>query len=396
VLRVHHLFVPDLHSPGRVLHLRADLRQGGGLRPADHERRDQCAAQSILPDDARPDVRDAVHAGDAADVCAARREAHAAGRDGRLGAPLCAVRARGPRFAVLADRPGDSAPRRVLRLLLRHRADLRRQKVHACGPRPGAGVPGVGDVRRRHAHRRLGLRPGLQSIPGRSSGPHPAAMAELLAAPRRVRCDRPGALRRAVPPRRRACARAGGGRLRRSRHGSKTHLQTEIRRRRGRRRRVHHRPPPRPGRWAEAGAIGTVRETRLRTSRPTCPQAIERPLGKYYTPPWIDWDLWLGPAPARPYNPAYAPFKWRGWWDFGTGALGDIACHSMDASFWTLGLGYPTRIEPESTKLFGETAPAVSRITYTFAAKGNRPEVKVVWRDGSLYPPRPKEVADPA
>src|SRR5207249_4128370 len=105
---------------------------------------------------------------------------------------------------------------------------------------------------------------------------------------------------------------------------------------------------------------------------------------------------WLGPAPARPYNPAYAPFKWRGWWDFGTGALGDIACHSMDASFWTLGLGYPTRIEPESTKLFSETAPAVSRITYTFAAKGNRPEVKVVWRDGSLYPSRPKEVADPA
>jgi len=68
----------------------------------------------------------------------------------------------------------------------------------------------------------------------------------------------------------------------------------------------------------------------------------------------------------------------------------------MDASFWTLGLGYPTRIEPESTKLFGETAPAVSRIMYTFAAKGNRPEVKVVWRDGSLYPPRPKEVTDPA
>src|SRR2546428_3087039 len=148
--------------------------------------------------------------------------------------------------------------------------------------------------------------------------------------------------------------------------------------------------------WVEAGAIGTVREIQLWTNRPIWPQAIERPLEEYYTPPWIDWDLWLGPAPARPYHPAYAPFKWRGWWDFGTGALGDIACHSMDASFWALDLGYPTRIEPESTKLFGETAPAVSRITYTFAAKGNRPEVKVVWRDGSLYPSRPKEVADPA
>jgi len=146
----------------------------------------------------------------------------------------------------------------------------------------------------------------------------------------------------------------------------------------------------------EAGAIGTVKEVRFWTNRPWWPQGIDRPLERFDAPQTLDWNLWLGPAPERPYNPAYAPFKWRGWWDFGTGALGDIACHSMDASFWTLGLGYPTRIEPESTKLFGETAPAVSRITYTFAAKGNRPEVKVVWRDGSLYPPRPKEVADPA
>ncbi|MGH7671742.1 MAG: Gfo/Idh/MocA family oxidoreductase [Gemmatimonadales bacterium] len=146
--------------------------------------------------------------------------------------------------------------------------------------------------------------------------------------------------------------------------------------------------------WVEAGAIGTVREIQLWTNRPIWPQALERPLEEYHTPPWLDWDLWLGPAPARPYHPAYAPFKWRGWWDFGTGALGDIACHSMDASFWVLDLGYPTRIEPESTKLFGETAPAVSRLTYSFPAKGNRPEVKVVWRDGSLYPPRPKEISD--
>ena len=147
--------------------------------------------------------------------------------------------------------------------------------------------------------------------------------------------------------------------------------------------------------WVEAGAIGTVREIQLWTNRPIWPQALERPLEEYYTPSWIDWDLWLGPAPARPYHPAYAPFKWRGWWDFGTGALGDIACHSMDASFWALDLGYPMRIEAESTKLFSETAPACSRIIYSFAAKGNRPEIKVVWRDGSLYPPRPKEITDP-
>src|SRR5882672_11288765 len=86
--------------------------------------------------------------------------------------------------------------------------------------------------------------------------------------------------------------------------------------------------------WVEAGAIGTVREIQLWTNRPIWPQALERPLDEFYTPSTLDWDLWLGPAPARPYHPAYAPFKWRGWWDFGTGALGDIACHSMDASFW--------------------------------------------------------------
>ena len=147
--------------------------------------------------------------------------------------------------------------------------------------------------------------------------------------------------------------------------------------------------------WVEAGLIGAVREIQLWTNRPIWPQAIDRPLEEYHTPDTIDWDLWLGPAPARPYNPAYAPFKWRGWWDFGTGALGDIACHSMDASFWVLDLGYPTRIAAESTKLYPETAPACSRITYSFAAKGNRPPVTVVWRDGSLYPPRPKEITDP-
>ena len=148
--------------------------------------------------------------------------------------------------------------------------------------------------------------------------------------------------------------------------------------------------------WVEAGAIGTVREVQLWTNRPIWPQALDRPLEEYHTPPWLDWDLWLGPVAARPYHPAYAPFRWRGWWDFGTGALGDIGCHSMDASFWALDLGYPSRIEAESTKLFAETAPAVSRVTYTFPAKGTRPQITVVWRDGSLYPPRPREVAEAA
>src|SRR6266513_3235703 len=97
--------------------------------------------------------------------------------------------------------------------------------------------------------------------------------------------------------------------------------------------------------WVEAGAIGTVREVQFWTNRPIWPQAIERPLEEYYVPATLDWNLWLGPAPERPYHPAYVPFKWRGFWDFGTGALGDMACHIMDAAYWTLDLGLPTRIE---------------------------------------------------
>jgi hypothetical protein len=146
--------------------------------------------------------------------------------------------------------------------------------------------------------------------------------------------------------------------------------------------------------WVEAGWIGTVREVQYWTNRPIWPQAIDRPLELYHVPQHLDWDLWLGPAPQRPYHPAYAPFNWRGWWDYGTGALGDIACHAMDAAFWALDLEYPTRIEPESTPLFEETAPASSRIVYHFPARGDRSPIKVVWRDGNLTPPRPADLAD--
>ncbi len=146
--------------------------------------------------------------------------------------------------------------------------------------------------------------------------------------------------------------------------------------------------------WVEAGAIGTVREIQYWTNRPIWPQAIDRPTESHHVPSWLDWDLWLGPAPERPYHPAYAPFQWRGWWDYGTGALGDIACHAMDAAFWTLDLGYPTRIVAESTTLYEETAPATSRIEYDFPEKGGRRAIKVVWRDGNLSPPRPEEVGD--
>ena len=146
--------------------------------------------------------------------------------------------------------------------------------------------------------------------------------------------------------------------------------------------------------WIEAGAIGTVREVQYWTNRAIWPQAIDRPTDAHHIPPGLDWDLFLGPAQERPYHPAYHPFRWRGWWHYGTGALGDIACHSMDAAFWALELGQPTRIDAETTPLFAETAPAVSRITYQFPGRGSRPPVTFVLCDGGLAIPRPSALAE--
>ena len=142
--------------------------------------------------------------------------------------------------------------------------------------------------------------------------------------------------------------------------------------------------------WVEAGLIGTVRRVDCWTNRPIWPQAINRPTDAHNVPDTMDWNLWLGPAADRPFHPRYAPFNWRGWWDFGTGAMGDMACHIMDAPYWTLGLKYPSRIIPESTALFSETAPASERIQYEFPAIGNRAAVTLTWRDGSLFPPKPE------
>jgi predicted dehydrogenase len=141
--------------------------------------------------------------------------------------------------------------------------------------------------------------------------------------------------------------------------------------------------------WVEAGLIGQVRRVEFWTNRPIWPQAVNRNTAAHNVPETLDWNLWLGPAAERPYSPAYAPFNWRGWWDFGTGAMGDMACHIMDAAYWTLGLKYPQRITPESTLLYPETAPASERITYEFPAIGARPAVTLTWRDGSLFPPMP-------
>jgi predicted dehydrogenase len=104
--------------------------------------------------------------------------------------------------------------------------------------------------------------------------------------------------------------------------------------------------------------------------------------------------LWLGPAPYRPYNEAYLPFVWRGWWDFGTGALGDMGCHSFDPIFRALKLGHPTSVEASSTLVNKETFPAASMINYEFPARGDMPAVRLRWYDGGLKPRRPDELEE--
>ena len=142
--------------------------------------------------------------------------------------------------------------------------------------------------------------------------------------------------------------------------------------------------------WLAVDAIGPVTEVHYWTNRPIWPQGIERPTEVQDVPETLDWNLWLGTASWRPYNKAYCPFKWRGWWDFGCGALGDIGCHSMDAAYWTLDLGSPEWVEAEVSGHHKETAPEWSIITYQFPARGKKPPVKVVWHDGEKPPPRPE------
>ena len=167
-----------------------------------------------------------------------------------------------------------------------------------------------------------------------------------------------------------------------------------------------------------SGAIGPVREVHLWTDRPNrglageyWPQGVDRPASSPAAPADLAWDLWVGPAPERAFDPAYHPFKWRGWWDFGTGALGDIGCHSMDPIFRALKLGHPTSVQASSTRVNKETFPLGSTVTYQFPARPadvqatnahvrglsgqdaggiEMPAVKLVWYDGGLRPPRPE------
>jgi predicted dehydrogenase len=153
--------------------------------------------------------------------------------------------------------------------------------------------------------------------------------------------------------------------------------------------------------WIWDGAIGDVREVYCWTNRPVWPQGIGRPSDTPPVPDTLDWDLWIGPAPQRPYNPAYHPFNWRAWLDFGAGALGDMGCHVMDAAFWSLKLKYPVSVEAshsydvrEMWKRVDnkETYPRASVVHYRFPAREGMPPVKLHWYDGGILPEHPDEL----
>jgi predicted dehydrogenase len=146
--------------------------------------------------------------------------------------------------------------------------------------------------------------------------------------------------------------------------------------------------------WIWSGAIGPVREVHNWSSRPYWAQGIERPKDEEPVPKGLNWDLWLGPAPMRPFNRAYVPFSWRGWADFGCGALGDMGSYSFDTIFRVLKLEAPTSVEASSTERFEETYPVASIVRYDFPARGDMPPVKFTWYDGGLKPQRPDELEE--
>lgn len=149
--------------------------------------------------------------------------------------------------------------------------------------------------------------------------------------------------------------------------------------------------------WIADGQIGEVTKVEAFTDRPIWPQGLMIPKEKHRVPKTLDWDLFIGPANHRPFNEIYHPWNWRGWWDFGTGALGDMACHILHPVFKGLNLGYPTKVEASSTMLLTDSAPTAEMVKFTFPARDNMPkvgmpEVEVYWYDGGFAPMRPEGV----
>ncbi len=156
--------------------------------------------------------------------------------------------------------------------------------------------------------------------------------------------------------------------------------------------------------WIWDGAIGKVTEVHAWTPHPVWPQGMGQPAETPPVPATLDWDTWLGPAPFRPYHPAYLPSRWRGWRDFGTGALGDMGCHIFDHIFWSLKLGAPLSVEASSSIFVPGTMnwdkprntatyPQASIVTYRFPAREGFPPLTLTWYDGGLMPARPEELA---
>jgi predicted dehydrogenase len=140
----------------------------------------------------------------------------------------------------------------------------------------------------------------------------------------------------------------------------------------------------------QSGAIGAVRQVEVQF--PGARGGVDRPTDTPPVPEGLDWDLWLGPAPYRPYHPAYVPGNWRSWWDFGNGSLGDFGCHYMDLPFWALKLKYPTRVAAEGPPPHPETTATRLTVRYEFPARGDLPPVTMTWRNGKdNIPPIIKE-----
>jgi Oxidoreductase family, C-terminal alpha/beta domain len=172
--------------------------------------------------------------------------------------------------------------------------------------------------------------------------------------------------------------------------------------------------------YVASGALGEIREVHVWTNRPLgyWPQGVPRPaaadasrqlrwsgrdvdqrlaaafVGNYPKPDDLDWDLFLGCAQKVDYHPIYHPFNWRGWVDWGQGALGDMGAHLVDHPFWALNLGYPTTVETLSTPFNGASFPHATTTYYEFPARGSMPPVKLTWYDGGLLPPKPAEMGD--